>query len=431
MKNKEKLLTIDPNDKDAHVRFIFSHSALKEGWDNPNVFQICTLISNKNTLTKRQKIGRGLRLAVNQAGERIKDRNVNVLTVVVNESYEDFAKTLQKELEEDTNTKFGVIEKRLFEHLSLNLNGESQSLSYSDSSKIVSFFEEKKLIDKNGKPSAEFKQAIANKIIELPDEFKAYAELIIERIESTQKSLPIANANERIYVKLNRHFYASEYHENNLPDLISEIEAATRLKKSSIIDLLLESKRLDEFKINPNEFIQQIVKAINDMKKAIINNANGIKYERIADEYWSQKLFEKDDEKNIIAYLNKNAIEAKSRNCLHNYVKYDSGIESKFAERLMNDEEIKLFAKIPDWFKINTPVGTYNPDWLILLNYNGEEKLYFIVETKGKLENLDLDLKGLEKAKIACAKEHFKALNTGISFNTADDYDEWREKCRN
>ena len=502
MKNKEKLLTIDPNDKDAHVRFIFSHSALKEGWDNPNVFQICTLISNKNTLTKRQKIGRGLRLAVNQAGERIKDRNVNVLTVVANESYEDFAKTLQKELEEDTNTKFGVIENRLFEHLALNLNGESHSLSYSDSLKIVSFFKEKKLIDKNGKPNPEFKQAIANKIIELPDEFKAYAELIIDRIETTQKSLPIANANERVYVKLNRQiylnedfkdlwdkikyktvyrfnfdeekflnnckeaiknmpeiketpiiarwvdlqieqkgishndpkltreFYVSEYHQGNLPDLISEIEAATRLKKSSIIDLLIESNRLDEFKINPNEFIQQIVKALNDVKRGIVNNANGIKYERIGNEYWSQKLFEEDDEKNIIAYLNKNAIEARSENCLHNYVKYDSGIESKFAKSLMNDEEIKLFAKIPDWFKINTPVGTYNPDWLILLNYNSEEKLYFIVETKGKLDNLDLDLKGLERAKIACAKEHFKALNTGISFNTADDYNEWRKKCR-
>jgi type III restriction enzyme len=166
------------------------------------------------------------------------------------------------------------------------------------------------------------------------------------------------------------------------------------------------------------------------VKRGIVNNANGIKYERIGDEYWSQKLFEEDDENNIIAYLNKNAIEAKSGNCLHNYVKYDSGIESKFAERLMNDPDIKLFAKIPDWFKINTPVGTYNPDWLILLNYNDEEKLYFIVETKGKLDNLDLDLKGIERAKIACAKEHFKALNTGISFNTAADYDEWLRKCR-
>ena len=109
MKDKEWLLSFD-----CPLRFIFSHSALKEGWDNPNVFQVCTLIEQKSTLTARQKVGRGLRLCVNQDGERIEDRNINLLHVMANESFAEFADTLQKEIEEETGVKFGILQLDLF-----------------------------------------------------------------------------------------------------------------------------------------------------------------------------------------------------------------------------------------------------------------------------------------------------------------------------
>ncbi|MEN4006217.1 MAG: DEAD/DEAH box helicase family protein [Methanobacteriaceae archaeon] len=175
MKDKEKLLSFD-----SKLRFIFSHSALREGWDNPNVFQICTLNETKSTIKKRQEIGRGLRLCVNQEGERIKDNQINTLTVMANESYEDFAKTLQKEIEEDEGIKFGIIQKHTFASISFkNDEGELKHLGSQSSEEIFNFFKDKGYIDAKGKVQDSLKIAIKENRVEVPEKYDEFIVMCI------------------------------------------------------------------------------------------------------------------------------------------------------------------------------------------------------------------------------------------------------------
>jgi type III restriction enzyme len=487
MKKKEILLSFD-----TPLRFIFSHSALKEGWDNPNVFQICTLVENQDTMTKRQKVGRGLRLPVNQNGDRICDEQINILTVVANESYESFAENLQREIELDTNTKFGVVTERLFENILVKKEDSYIKLGYDDSKKIYDYLQGKGLIDKKGKASPELKEAIITEKLDLPEEFQAIAKDVISQIKETQKRLPILNNRDRIKVEINKQIYISpefkelwdrikyktvyhlnfdsqvliencakavtkmdpvatnpvigrwvdlhinkkgisaddpkrirqlvreEYENKRLPDILLYIETHTRLKRRSIADILIKSNTLDSFYLNPQDYMQKVVEIINQEKRKIM--VDGIKYEKIGEyEYYSQELF---DSKELIGYLKENAL-AVSKS-VYTHLVYDSNVEKSFAERLNNDTDVKLFAKLPSWFQIETPLGPYNPDWTILLDRNGEERLYFVVETKGSISFEDL--RYLEDAKIQCGKKHFDAIGTGVIFERADSYDEWREK---
>lgn len=156
MKDKEKLLSFD-----SPLRFIFSHSALREGWDNPNVFQICTLNETQSVMKKRQEIGRGLRLCVNQEGDRIHDKKINRLTVMVNESYEDFAKQLQTEMEEEEGFKFGVLEKTDFALIiKTDRHGKQKEIGKGNSQKIFNHLKKEKIIDGKGKFTARGKDAI-------------------------------------------------------------------------------------------------------------------------------------------------------------------------------------------------------------------------------------------------------------------------------
>jgi type III restriction enzyme len=485
MKNKERLLSFDTS-----LRFIFSHSTLKEGWDNPNVFQICTLVENQDLMTKRQKIGRGLRLPVNQDGERILDDNINVLTVVANESYDSFAENLQREIEKDTNIKFGVITERLFETIRIQREGEHTELGYEASLRIYNYLKLEKLIDKNGKPSSELKEALVMESLTLPEEFLEIKKEIINTIVQTQKRLPILNRADKVKLELNKQVYLSpdfiqlwerikyktvyrinfnsdeliessakaiarmpeiktnpvigrwvklqmdkkgisasdplrirtlireEYEDKRLPDILKYVETYTRLKKSSIAEILIRSKTLNAFYSNPQEYMERVVEAINAEKRKIV--VNGIKYEKISDhEFYKQELF---DDKELIGYLKNNAIPV-SKN-VYSHVLYDSEVERLWAERLNNDRDIKLFTKLPRWFKIETPLGDYHPDWMILLDKNSEERLYFVIETKGSIK--DEDLRYLEDKKIQCGEKHFEALGTGVSFTKADDYNTWR-----
>jgi len=455
MKNKEKLLSLE-----EPLRFIFSHSALKEGWDNPNVFQICTLNETKSTIKKRQEIGRGLRLCVNNKGERVYGFEVNRLTVIANESYKEFAESLQKEYEKDLGIKFGVIEKHIFYPI---LEEKSEEL--------YEFLVENRYIDKKGKVTEKLKQEIDN--LPLPKDFEEKKEEIVATIKkAVGRKIEIKNANERKSVKLKKKVLLTpefqelwnrikhktiykiefdvkelickcikkideevkighikyEYEKAkidvnrseinttdeinrvehlaevsfDLPDIVSFLQEETKLKRKDIIKILTGTNKLNHFKNNPQRFIEEVLKVIKEeMYKLIVE---GVKYEKIGDsEYAVQEIFDKEE---IVAYM-KNLKE--SQKSVTDFVICDSEIEKKFVEEFDKNDNIKLFAKLPPNFKINTPVGSYNPDFAIVVEVNGEERLYFVLESKGS--NLEEDRRGKENQKIKCAKRHFELLS--------------------
>lgn len=483
MKDKERLLSFD-----SKLRFIFSHSALREGWDNPNVFQICTLNETKSEVKKRQEIGRGLRICVDQNGERIHGFEVNTLTVMANESYEEFAKGLQSEIEEESGVKFGVIEKHTYANISTKQkDGTFQYLGMEASEKIYSFFEEKNYIDNNGKVTDKLKIALKNNIFEVPAEYEVNKSQITALTKKISGNLNIKNNNDKREVKLNKKVYLSEEFKslwdkikykttysvefdteeliekcceeiiNNLsvesakliytkavldiseggvetkekdrsavlatntqetlPDIISFLQNKTNLTRKTIVDILIRSKTLHLFKKNPQKYMDEVGKIIESKMRLMI--VDGIKYTKIGDqEYYAQELFE---DKELYGYLYKNMI--KSDKSVFDYVVYDSDNEESFAKRFEENESVKLYAKLPDWFKIDTPIGSYNPDWAVFMDKDGEEKLYFVLETKGNI--LTEALRPTESAKIKCGREHFKALGNNVDFEAVDRFDEF------
>jgi type III restriction enzyme len=187
-----------------------------------------------------------------------------------------------------------------------------------------------------------------------------------------------------------------------LPDIITDLQDKTQLTRTSIVKILTESKRLQDFVRNPQQFIDGAAEAINRTKRLAL--VDGIRYHKIGkDYYYAQELFQQEELK---GYL-KNTLEA--RKSVYEYIVYDSvGIEKTFAEDLENNEAVKVYAKLPSWFTVPTPLGTYNPDWAVLIEQSGEEKLYFVVETKGS--NWWDDLRNHEGAKIKCGEKHFKEI---------------------
>ena len=209
---------------------------------------------------------------------------------------------------------------------------------------------------------------------------------------------------------------------NNLPDIVRIVEENTGLKRSTIVKILTESKRLDaDFVRNPQKFIEKVIALINDKKKARI--VDGIKYEKIGDDFfWTQKKFE---DKEIIQCFTSNTIPATKS--IYSHVIYDSEtIELPFAERLIHNDDVKFFIKLPDWFKIDTPLGGYNPDRAVLYEKNWIEKLYFVLETKWS--NQENQRRETENQKIKCAKKHFASLDTGVWYEVVSNFDEFIEK---
>ncbi|NMC59248.1 MAG: DEAD/DEAH box helicase family protein [Candidatus Methanofastidiosa archaeon] len=485
MKDKEKLLSFD-----SRLKFVFSHSALREGWDNPNVFQICTLNETKSTMKKRQEIGRGLRLCVNQDGERIKGFQTNTLTVMANESYEDFAKTLQKEIEEDEGIKFGLIQKHTFANITQeNEKGELEYIGTKSSEEIFNFFKDKGYVNASGKVTEDLKVAIAENNIEVPEKFVHVKDAITNAAKKATKELNIKNINDKRKVKLNKKVYLSPefkefwdkikykttyavdfstpeliekciktmdeqldvkpaklistkakvditeggvsatenerkvvYADDEkvlLPDIITFLQNETYLTRRTIVDILIESGTLNQFKINPQQYMNEILKIISSKMRHLL--VDGIKYTKIGDsEYYAQELFENTE---LFGYLSKNMME--SEHSIYDHVIYDSQNEADFAERFENDDNIILYAKLPSWFKIPTPLGSYNPDWAVLLDKNGEKKLYFVLETKGNVEYESL--RQTEADKIRCGKKHFEALGSEVEFKVADNYNAFIE----
>jgi len=477
MKDKEQLLSFaEP------LRFIFSHSALREGWDNPNVFQICTLKDSGGTyVSRRQEIGRGLRLAVNQSGEREADYNVNTLTVMANESYEDFVTNLQKEMEDETGVTFGKIEEHVFAKLAYldEDKEEPVTLGYDLSKKLYQELKENNYIDNKDKATSILKEDLENYSVNIPEEFKPWQSAIFKELKRITERLPIKDGTKKKKVKLNKavlnsqefldlwekikyktvysiDFDSEELVENAihsiqkmnkidkvriisrkdaissmdrltglqvdtlkegvgdytvvnhiLPDVITELQNRTNLTRKTIVEILVGSKRLEDFKNNPQKFIEDVTKII--LREMRLTLRDGIKYHKMDDEFYAVELFQNEE---LLAYLNDNAVE--SSKSPYDYVIYDSDIEESFAKRFETDQNVKVYVKLPDWFKIETPIGNYNPDWAAVINKDGEEKLYFVLETKGT--DIEEFLRTPEIAKIEFARKHFEAIDLDVDF---------------
>ena len=212
--------------------------------------------------------------------------------------------------------------------------------------------------------------------------------------------------------------------DNELPDLLTDLQDKTQLTRRSIVRILTTSGRLDDFKRNPQQFIELAAESINRTKRLAL--VDGIKYQRLGDEYYyAQELFEQEE---LTGYL-KNMLAANKS--VYEHVVYDSPrVERTFAEQLEKNEAVRVYAKLPGWFKVPTPLGTYNPDWAVLVEKDGAERLYFVVETKSSL--FTDDLRDKESAKIECGKAHFNALAVGESpapFIQARNIDDLMAKC--
>jgi type III restriction enzyme len=410
MKDKEKLLSFS-----SKLRFIFSHSALKEGWDNPNVFQICTLNETKSVMKKRQEIGRGLRICVNQDGERVYGFDVNTLTVMANESYEAFAKSLQEEIEKEEGIRF---------------DGKQLPVKNANDKERVSLKKEILLSDdfKELWEQVKYKTTyrVDFNIDILVDECakKIANELTIGKIKylySKAKNKITKVGVEIDTTSIKEQFSDVEIIDYKLPDIITYLQNETNLTRKNIVDILIKSGKLESFKNNPQKFIDGAIKIIKKTMSIFI--VDGIKYQKIGnDSYYAQKCFE---EQELYGYLSKNMIENRDNKSIYNYTIYDSDVEKGFAKSFNENDNVKLFTKLPSWFKINTPLGGYNPDWAVLIEKDNEEKLYFVVESKGSL--FTDDLRDTEEAKIKCATEHFKEISQEVKFIQSNNFEHMRE----
>ncbi len=468
MKEKEKLLSFE-----TPLKFIFSHSALKEGWDNPNVFQICSLRDIQTERERRQTIGRGLRLCVNQDGQRLRGFELNTLTVVATESYEQFAEQLQKEIEDDTGICFGIVEPHQFAAVTVTAaDGSTAPLGVEQSEALWEHLKGEGYFDGKGKVQDALRAALKDGLVKLPDQMTAQAGQIGEILRKLAGRLEIKNADERRQVRPRQAILHSEdfkalweriKHKTTyrvqfdnekliescikalrdappipktrlqwrkadiaigkagveateregaqtvvldeasieLPDVLTELQDRTQLTRRTIHRVLTGSGRLHDFKHNPQAFIEIAGEAINRCKRLAL--VDGIKYQRLGDGYYyAQELFEQEE---LTGYL-KNMLDA--QRSVYEQVVYDSTPEATFAEQLENNTAIKLYAKLPGWFKVPTPLGTYNPDWAVLVQTEAGERVYFVVETKSGL--FSDELRDKERAKIECGKAHFKAL---------------------
>lgn len=391
MKDKEQLL-----DLDTPLRFIFSHSALREGWDNPNVFQICTLNETKSDIKKRQEIGRGLRLAVDSSGNRIYDQNINRLTVIANEAYDDFAKALQKEIEEECGVEFkGRIKNRK----------DREAIRYRKGFEVdPRFIETWEKLRHKTKYRVDYKtpeliQAASKAIKEIP-EIKAPS------IRSTKVSIGMdENGIETRYAGDKVESYGNYSWE--IPDILGYLQSKTELTRSTIYEILRESGRIKDVLVNPQLFLDLSSNAINRSLFDLM--IEGIKYEKIGASKYEMALFEAQE---LEIYLNKFTFKVSdpSKTIYEDLMPLDSGTEGQFARDCESSSQIKFYFKLPFWFKVPTPIGNYNPDWAVV--FEDDSKVYFVAETK-ETGTGEVDLSRLkvdEQLKIKCGKAHFEQL---------------------
>ena len=399
MKDKEKLL-----DSNVPLRFIFSHSALREGWDNPNVFQICTLNETKSEIKKRQEIGRGLRLAVNQNGERSFDKNINKLTVIANESYEDFAKQLQKEIQDECGVDFKGKVKNAADKVKVTLKK-----NYQFDEKFVDLWNKikYKTIYKVNFDSEKLIKDSTSKIRELPEIRKPLLVSEKVRLDITEEGVTTTTTGTSLPIEIIES-------NKNIPDIIGYIQNKTELTRTTILRILKESNRINDILNNPQLFLDM---AVNEIKK-VMNKLmiNGIKYEKVAGRLYEMSLFEGEEIDSYKQNLQKVKNQDKT---LYNYIEFDSNVEKQFADDCENNENIEFYMKLPGWFKIDTPVGKYNPDRALI--FKDEKKLYFVAETKGDTDEDELRVS--ESMKIKYGEKHFKEFED-IEFKKVENVGE-------
>lgn len=398
MHDKERLLNIE-----EPLRFIFSHSALREGWDNPNIFQICTLREIGTERQRRQTIGRGLRLPVNQLGERIYDDQINRLTIIANESFEDFAIGLQQDIYPDGKTKLPQGFIKDFR--------KRQKISYNRRVELNPDF--KILWDKiNQKTQYSVEFDTVDLIKFAVNKIKKMADIKEVRIESTKRNLKIKHLEIEGDKVIDSQLYIIK-NKQPLPDILADLQRKTELTRGTLVEILKQSQRLNDFKINPAIFIAEVSKLINRAMHELI--ISGIKYEPLIGETYDMRLF---DNGEIEGYLNRlYKVTSDDKRTPYDYIEYDSNVEIETAKKLDSNQNVKFFCKLPRWFKISTPLGNYNPDWAIVIE--NTNKLYLVRETKS---TLDRDKRReSENNKFDCGKAHFKAL--GVNFKDATEID--------
>ena len=386
MKDKEMLLDIN-----NPLRFIFSHTALREGWDNPNVFQICTLNETKSEMKKRQEIGRGLRLAVNQDGVRIYDKNINRLTVVANEAYNDFAKALQSELKEDCGVDFGnrIKPKRDRIAVTYRKGFEADPLFLAIWEKLKTKttyrvkYDTEELIRNAG-------QAIKN----LPKIEKPSVHSIKNEVVITSSGIASQYKGDRISTG------QSDY---VIPDMLGYIQRHTELTRNTIMRIIAESGRINDLAVNPQLFMDLAIASIKcELHKMVID---GIEYRRLGDCTYEMRLFEDWE-----TYKDEDTFEVSKRDktIYDNFIPLDSAVENRFAQDCESSDQVKFYFKLPCWFKIPTPIGNYNPDWAVV--FEDDNRIYFVAETKDTgTPTVDMSkLRADEQAKIKCGAAHFR-----------------------
>lgn len=497
MKDKERLLSFD-----EATRFIFSHSALKEGWDNPNVFQICALKhAESGSLTRRrQEVGRGMRLCVNRngvrqdfetVGEQVHD--LNKLTIIASESYESFAKELQKEI---ASTLKDRPEKASIEffvgRMLTNEKGDKHRITQNDAEQLQFELIIGRVIDREYKITSEGREAIEAGTIKIPESLHAYKDQVVSLVKSIYTGESIIPEDERqtIVLRTNSNFKkaefqalwnkinlksiyevnfdtpklieqsrdlinaqlhiadrvyevrtgeltegtksemesaslfeedTTEYNKLGTPtqsdtvyDVVGEIEAKTNLTRRSIIDILksIHEEKFLLLRKNPEEFIAKCSRLINEVKASLV--INNIVYHKTDDTHDAKTVFTND----------KNALRSSEmlQKHIYDFISTDSKTEQKFVEAMESAVEIKVYAKLPRSFTIPTPVGKFNPDWAIVFDKEKVRHIYFVVETKGS--DSDQQLKEVEKLKIHCASEHFKAISGNeVIFDRVSGYE--------
>lgn len=508
LKNKERLLSFD-----EPTRFIFSHSALREGWDNPNIFQICTLRNTNSEIQKRQEIGRGLRIALNQNGTR-QDLSVlgkeffdvNKLTVIANDSYDNFVRGLQEEYKQNIYERPSKADEQYFiSKFIINCEtGEKTQISKEQSHSIYRWLLKNDYIDDNDNVTDKFKEDLSKDSVEsLPIELIPYKESIINLVSKigTKGEIDIENGNKPVINNsLNSNFRTKEFQElwNNINhkysyrvsfdsneliencinsiktnltsvtrlkynvvtgqqnnqitkmdldnknsfsqersgsysenidashstsakyDLIYNIAKKTNLIRKTISKILIGTKEtLRFFRENPEEYINKVSELINQQKASVI--VNHISYYPMEDRFESDIFNEshKDFDSNK-AYKSKKAIQ--DYVFVDGNAKNGNSIEMNFAKQLEAQKDVKVYAKLPSKFYIPTPMGKYTPDWAIVFENDKSREIYFIAETKGSLDSLEL--RAVEKGKINCAKSLYNKEGSKLHYEQVTKFDD-------
>ena len=515
LKDKESLLSFPSAGDDAEsrkkkeVRFIFSHSALREGWDNPNVFVMCMLKHSDNTISRRQEVGRGLRISVNLHGDRMDNpatvHDVNVLTVVASESYKDFVSNLQQEISASLSERPRKADEAYFTGKIITTENGPVEITPAMAKQIYKYLLKNDYTDDADHVATAYHEAKANgTLAPLPTELAPHAAQIFGLIDSVfsesglptfdnerrTKSNPLNSNFEKkefkaLWSRINRRavyrveFDSVELVQNSIStlnkelhvtplqytiqsgvqgdkltddklkngdaftlisstteahamsvhsavtyDLIGKIAENTHLTRKTITEILrgVRPDVFDQFKQNPEHFIAEASRLINEQKATII--IERLSYDSLAESY-DMDIFTAGQSKQDFSKAGE-----KLKNHIYDYAITDSKVEREFVKELDTSAEVVVYAKLPRGFLIPTPVGDYNPDWAISFKEGSVKHIYFVAETKGSMSSMEL--RAIEKTKIECAQKFFAEVNRKINpehvqYSVVDSYEKLME----